>query len=137
TAPERRTLRHSADQLALMLENARLTARILEQEKLRRDVALAAEVQRRLLPHAPRKRREVMLSAVTMAARNVAGDYYDFLDLDDGRLAIALADVSGKGIPAALIMSVVQASLRIISTDASLPLPTLASRMNDFIYRST
>jgi sigma-B regulation protein RsbU (phosphoserine phosphatase) len=78
-----------------------------------------------------------MLSAVTMAARNVAGDYYDFLDLDDGRLAIALADVSGKGIPAALIMSVVQASLRIISTDASLPLPTLASRMNDFIYRST
>jgi sigma-B regulation protein RsbU (phosphoserine phosphatase) len=137
TAPERRTLRHSADQLALMLENGRLTARILEQEKLRRDVALAAEVQRRLLPHAPPERREVMLSAVTMAARNVAGDYYDFLDLDDGRLAIALADVSGKGIPAALIMSVVQASLRIISTDASLPLPTLASRMNDFIYRST
>ena len=137
SASERRTLRHSADQLALMLENARLTGRILEQEKLRRDVAIAAEVQRRLLPDAPPTGRDVTLAAVTIAARNVAGDYYDFLALDDGRLALALADVSGKGIPAALIMSVVQASLRIISTDASLPLPDLAARMNQFIYRST
>ena len=134
---ERRTLRHSADQLALMLENARLTGRILEQEKLRRDLALAAEVQRRLLPDAPPARDGVTLAAVTIAARNVAGDYYDFLPLVDGRLALALADVSGKGVPAALIMSVVQASLRIISSDPSLPLPVLAARMNEFLYRST
>ena len=137
SAPERRTLRHSADQLALMLENARLTGRILEQEKLRRDLALAAEVQRRLLPDAPPVRDGVTLAAVTIAARNVAGDYYDFLPLSDGRLALALADVSGKGVPAALIMSVVQASLRIISSDPTLPLPVLAARMNEFIYRST
>ena len=137
SASERRTLRHSADQLALMLENARLTGRILEQEKLRRDLALAAEVQRRLLPDAPPVRDGVTLAAVTIAARNVAGDYYDFLPLSDGRLALALADVSGKGVPAALIMSVVQASLRIISSDPTLPLPVLAARMNEFIYRST
>ena len=134
---ERRVLRQSADQLALMLENARLNRRILDQERLRRDVALAAEVQRRLLPAAAPVGRPTSLAAVTVAARSVAGDYYDFLALDDGRLGLALADVSGKGVAAALIMSVVQASLRIISSDAELPLPDLAERMNQFLYRST
>jgi predicted permease len=134
---ERRVLRQSADQLSLMLENARLTRRILEQERLRRDVALAAEVQRRLLPDAPPQGRITSFAAVTLAARSVAGDYYDFFLLDDTRVAVALADVSGKGVAAALIMSVVQASLRIISSDPNLSLPDLAARMNQFLYRST
>jgi putative ABC transport system permease protein len=134
---ERRVLRQSADQLALMIENARLTRRMLEQERLRRDVALAAEVQRRLLPDAPPQGRITSLAAVTLAARSVAGDYYDFFALEDGRLGVALADVSGKGVAAALIMSVVQASLRILSSEPNLPLPDLAARMNQFLYRST
>ena len=100
-----------------MLENARLTARVVEQEKLRRDLALAAEVQRRLLPEAPPACAAAQLSALSVPARSIGGDYYDFLDLGDQRIGIALADIAGKGIAAALIMAVVQASLRIIVSD--------------------
>ena len=134
---ERQALGQAGHQLALMLENSKLTARILEQEALRRDLALAAEVQRRLLPDHPPRRSVASLAAFTIAARNVAGDYYDFLEVGDGRLGIALADVSGKGVAAALIMSVVQASLRIIASDEDVPLDRLAARMNQFLYRST
>ena len=117
TAPEKQMLSNSGDVFALMIENARLTDRAVEQEKLRRDLALAAEVQRRLLPPEPPGSADVELAAFTLPARTVGGDYYDFLDLGDGRIGIAVADVSGKGIAAALLMSVVQASLRVISAE--------------------
>src|SRR5262249_17139117 len=70
-------------------------------------------------------------------ARSIGGDYYDFLEVNDRRIAIALANVAGKGIAAALIMSVVQASLRIISSEANIALPELAAHLNDFLHRST
>jgi len=130
-------LTSSADVLALMIENARLTERALEQEKLRRDLALAAEVQKRLLPPAPPSSTAGSLAAFSVPARTVGGDYYDFLDLGDARLGIAVADVSGKGIAAALVMSVVQASLRVISTDGTLRVSELAARMNAFLHQST
>jgi sigma-B regulation protein RsbU (phosphoserine phosphatase) len=136
-AAEKRVLRTSADLFGLMLENTRLTDRILEEEKLRRDVALAAEVQKRLLPDAPPEARAAALAAISVPARIVGGDYYDFLELGDHRIGIALADVSGKGVAAALIMSVVHASLRIISAEADVTLAQLASRMNGFLHRCT
>ena len=134
---EKRLLLGCANQFALLLENARLTGRVLEQEKLRRDVALAVEVQKRLLASQSLATASATLAAVSIPARSVGGDYYDFLDLGAGRTGIALADVAGKGVPAALIMSVVQASLRVLSTQPELPLPDLAARMNHFLYRST
>jgi sigma-B regulation protein RsbU (phosphoserine phosphatase) len=134
---EKHLLLGCANQFALMLENARLTGRLLEQEKLRRDVALAAEVQKRLLPSQSLATPSATLAAVSIPARSVGGDYYDFLDLGTGRTGIALADVAGKGVPAALIMSVVQASLRVLSSKPELPLPDLAASMNHFLYRST
>jgi len=137
TSPEKQMLSSSAEVFALMIENARLTDRALEQEKLRRDLALAAEVQRRLLPPQPPASGAATLAAFTLAARTVGGDYYDFLDLGGGRLGIAVADVSGKGIAAALLMSVVQASLRVISSERDLSLSRLAERMNRFLYGST
>lgn len=137
TAAEKEGLRNAAEVFALMIENARLTGRALEQEKLRRDLALAAEVQRRLLPPQPADHATATRAAFTLPARTVGGDYYDFLDLGDGRIGIAVADVSGKGIAAALLMSVVQASLRVISADGDAPLSRLAERMNQFLYRSS
>ena len=134
---DRVLLRHCAGQLTLMIENARLTGRVVEQEKLRRDLALAAEVQKRLLPERPPDRSATALSAVSLPARSVGGDYYDFLELGDHRVGIALADVSGKGVPAALIMAVVQASLRIVAADGEISLPQLAAKINDCVYRST
>ena len=136
-AHERQVLRACGDQFALMIENARLTDRVVEQETLRRDIALASDVQRRLLPDAPPRVESADFAAVSVPARRIGGDYYDFVELRDRQLGIALADVSGKGVAAALIMSVVQASLRIISSEGDVPPPRLVARMNEFVYRST
>jgi predicted permease len=137
TAAEKQIFSSSAEVFALMIENARLTGRAIEQERLQRDLELAAEVQRRLLPHEPPAGGAFALAAFSLPARTVGGDYYDFLDLGGERIGIALADISGKGIAAALLMSVVQASLRVIATEGEKPLSELAARMNGFIYRST
>ena len=136
-AHEKQVLRACADQFALMIENARLTNRVVEQETLRRDIALASDVQRRLLPDGPPSVDGADFAAMSVPARRIGGDYYDFVELRDRALGIALADVSGKGVAAALIMSVVQASLRIISSEGDVPPPRLVARMNQFVHRST
>ena len=137
TLTERRILDSAADVLALMMENARLNARELDQEKLRRDLELAVEVQRRLLPRRPPRTPIGTLAAFTLPARSVGGDYYDFVDLPGDEIGIAIADVSGKGIAAALLMSVVQASLRLMSVESGSSCAGLATKMNRFLYGST
>jgi len=137
SAAEKRALQSCAGQFALMMENARLTDRMVEQEKLSRDIQLAAEVQKRLFPDKPPATAAVTLAGISLPARSVGGDYYDFFDLGDQRIGIALADVAGKGVAAALIMSVVQASLRILASEENASLATLAARMNRFLHRST
>jgi serine phosphatase RsbU (regulator of sigma subunit) len=134
---DKRLLSLCGEQFALMLENGRLTQRVLEQEKIRRDVALAAEVQKRLLPQTSPDMTATELGAFTLPARSVGGDYYDFIELGKHRIAVALADVAGKGVAAALIMAVVQASLRILSAEGNGSLPDLASKMNQFLHKST
>ncbi|MGA8027555.1 MAG: PP2C family protein-serine/threonine phosphatase, partial [Bryobacteraceae bacterium] len=137
SSADKNLLRAWAGQFALMIENARLTGRVLEQEKLRRDVALAAEVQKRLLPEKSPQTMTSSLEAFTLPARIVGGDYYDFLDFGNHRIGIALADVAGKGVAAALIMAVVHSSLRIIAAEDNISLPELAAKMNSFLHRST
>ena len=134
---DKRVLRGCSDQFAMLLENARLTDRVVEQEKVLRDLALAAEVQKRLLPRQGMETAVASLTGLNLPARSVGGDYYDFLELSAEQTGIALADVAGKGIAAALIMSVVQASLRVISAEPNIALPQLAAKMNYFLYRST
>jgi len=134
---ERRLLAGATPQLALMIENGRLTDRVVEQEKLRRDLDLAAEVQRRLLPEKPPQSDAAQFAAMSLPARTVGGDYYDFLPVGDKQLGIALADVAGKGVAAALVMSVVQASLRMVAADGVTSLPLLAARVNRFLKTST
>jgi putative ABC transport system permease protein len=137
TTAERQVLSNSGEVFALMLENARLTDRAVGQEKVRRDLAMAAEVQRRLLPPQAPRSAAATFAAFTLPARTIGGDYYDFLDLGGEQVGIAVADVSGKGISAALLMSVVQASLRVISSHRSSSLSDLAAQMNRFLYQST
>jgi predicted permease len=137
TAAERQVLSNSGEVFALMLENARLTDRVLEQEKVRRDLAMAAEVQRRLLPPQAPRTAAATFAAFTLPARTIGGDYYDFLDLGEAQVGIAVADVSGKGISAALVMSVVQASLRVITSNRGMSLSDMTAQMNRFLYQST
>lgn len=87
---------------AIAIRNRQLTAELLAQNRLRQELELAAEVQRNLLPPLPEAGAGVQ--GLNRPARGVSGDFYDVLPLHDGRIAFALADVSGKGLNAALIM---------------------------------
>ncbi len=132
-----RLLRSVASQLALMIENSHLTDRIVEQERLRRELILAAEVQKRLFPEKAPDVRSVQLAGYCLPARGVGGDYYDFLRIGSDQLGVALADVAGKGIAAALVMSVVQASLRSLADDPAISLSQLTSKINRLLCAST
>ncbi len=84
----------------------------VERERLQREIEIAAEVQARLFPRAMPQMRTVEMVGLCRAARGVAGDYYDGVEVAPGLVALALADVAGKGISASLMMSNLQASLR-------------------------
>ncbi len=122
-------------QMAYAVENARLVRRMVDEARLRREIELAGDVQRRLFPERPPETRRLELAGLCHPAQGIGGDYYDFLATGDGRVGIAVADVAGKGISAALLMSIVQASLR--SQYGGVPLPELVASMNRLLYRST
>jgi sigma-B regulation protein RsbU (phosphoserine phosphatase) len=86
------------------------------QERLQHDVEIAEEVQRRLFPRRDPEIRGVDCHGICRPARGVAGDYYDYLALGKGRTGIAVGDVAGKGLPAALLMASLQGSLRSLAT---------------------
>jgi len=134
---DKRMLMAIAGQMAFIIENAKLVQRMVEEERLRRELVVATEVQRRLFPANPPEVATLDLSGFCQPAREVGGDYYDFLMLDDGQIGIAVADVAGKGISAALLMSTVQASLRSQAIAARGSLSDLVSTMNRLMYSST
>ena len=88
---------------ALAIQNARMAEALVEQERLARELELAAEIQRSLLPVAGVEKFPV--AGINHAARTVSGDFYDFFQLDDGRICFNVGDVSGKGMNAALMMA--------------------------------
>lgn len=102
----------SAGQLGFVIENGRLVERMVASERLRRELAMAAGVQQRLFPAEPPAVSHLELAGFCQPARGVGGDYYDFVTADDDQVGIVVADVAGKGMAAALVMSNVQAALR-------------------------
>jgi sigma-B regulation protein RsbU (phosphoserine phosphatase) len=98
-----RLLRAMASAAALALLNTRLAADLVDQERVRRELELAAEIQRRLLPE--RIPPPFPIAGVNIPAGLISGDFFDFLPLDDGRIAFCVGDVSGKGINASLLMA--------------------------------
>lgn len=111
SAKDKEMLMSVAGELAFVIENARLIERMVSEEQLRRELTLAAEVQQGLLPREPPPSEHLELSGFCQPARGIGGDYYDFLPLGGEQLGIAIADVAGKGISAALVMASVQAAL--------------------------
>jgi sigma-B regulation protein RsbU (phosphoserine phosphatase) len=96
---------------AIRVENARLVEERLERERLERELALASEIQQRFQPTAPPIVPGYELQGISFPCYEIGGDYYDFIQRDDGRLVIALGDVSGKGTAAALLMSSLHAAV--------------------------
>ena len=111
-----------------------------QRQRLEHELTIAREVQRQLFPTEKPTVQGVEIEAVVRPARVVSGDYYDFLPLGPGRLGIALADISGKGISAALIMASLQAALRSQAMfDGRGPGSTaeIVTRLNKHLYSST
>jgi sigma-B regulation protein RsbU (phosphoserine phosphatase) len=113
TEDHKRTLTTLAAQLAIAIENARLYEQIARQERrLEHDLALARELQFRLLPHSLPQMRNLDVQAKFVPARAIGGDLYDFVPYSLSRLGIAVGDVSGKGAPAAIYAALVSGILR-------------------------
>lgn len=96
---------------AIRVENTRLVEERLERERLERELALASEIQQRFQPTAPPIVGGYELQGISFPCYEIGGDYYDFIEREDGRLVIALGDVSGKGTAAALLMSSLHAAV--------------------------
>ncbi len=137
SAEDKQMLMSVAGQMAFVIENAKLVKRMVEEERLKRELSLATEVQRRLFPVSAPELESLELAGFCQPARGVGGDYYDFLTLGEHQIGVAVADVAGKGISAALLMSIVQASLRSQAIAARGSLSDLVSTMNRLMYSST
>lgn len=133
---DQRLLSIIAAQSAQVIENTRLheeeKAYLMMQEQMR----LARDIQMRLLPEFAPEIEGYEIAGVSDAAQEVGGDYYDFIPFGKDRLAICLGDVSGKGIPAAMLMSNLQATLRSQTISDVSPKECL-SRSNTLLFHST
>ena len=123
-------------QSAQIVENARLNENEKLFLKMQEEVRLAARIQSDLLPSHVPEVPGYQLAGRNIPAQEVGGDHYDFIPVDDHRMAICLGDVSGKGLPASLLMSNLQATLR--SQTFSTPSPReCVQRSNTLLFQST
>lgn len=135
-ASDQRLLSIIAAQSAQVVENARLAEEEKALADLQKELHLARDIQMRLLPKEPPEIAGYAVAGQSQPALRVGGDYFDFLKLDDGRWGLCLADVSGKGITASLLMANVQATIRgqsRLSPDAG----KCVEHSNRMLYEST
>jgi len=125
-----------SNQLSAILENIQLSQEKIKKEQLQKELEMAKEIQNALLPHSFPTVKNCLLTAINLSCLEVSGDYYDIWTLPDGRLASAIGDVSGKGAPAALLMSSVQSALRSLFIYRS-NLSEILYQLNNLIYQNT
>lgn len=141
TSTDVQLLKTVALQTGLALQNSRLASDVAremtEREKLKREIEIAREVQQRLFPQSLPPIAGVDYFGACRPALEVGGDYYDFLPLANGDLGVAIGDVSGKGIAAALLMASLQASLRGQAMMNQGDLARLISNVNQLVFEAT
>lgn len=127
----------SLGSLAIMsLENRRLFKEAIEKQKMEEELELAKGIQRNLFPATLPETEHFDIAAISISSRQVGGDYYDLIPLADRNYCAAIADVSGKGVPASLLMANLQAFLKSISK-FSLPMDQATAMMNDLVTENT
>jgi sigma-B regulation protein RsbU (phosphoserine phosphatase) len=141
TRSDVRLLASVAAQTGLALENSRLTAAIAQEvaqrERLNREIEIAREVQDRLFPQELPPIQGLDYYGACRPALGVGGDYYDFLAISGGSLGIAIGDVSGKGIAAALLMATLQAAVRGCAMTGEQDLGATMRHVNRLVYGSS
>jgi phosphoserine phosphatase RsbU/P len=138
---DRQLLSSVALQTGLAIENSALVHHLAEEsagrQRIDREVEIAREVQERLLPQIYPIVRGLDFAGFSRTAQQVGGDYYDFIPLENGRLGIAIGDVSGKGISAALLMASTRSALHGLTFSGQLDLARLMEGLNRIIYDSS
>lgn len=119
-----------ADHAAIAIENTNLQKSLLEKQRIEQELEFAAIVQQSFLPTTPPSLPNYTIEARNLSAKVVGGDFFDFLSLDSRRLGIAIGDVSGKGIPAALYMARLISDLHFLAQNENSP-ATIFDKMND------
>jgi sigma-B regulation protein RsbU (phosphoserine phosphatase) len=127
TLSDRKLVSAVANQIGAAVENARLVQRDLKQQRLRRELELAHDLQLKLLPHPSVLQGDAAVAARCAAAESVGGDFYTFTRLGRGRVGVMLGDVSSHGFAAALVMALVMAAAGIHAAASVTPDETLAA----------
>ncbi len=118
------------------LENERLFQEELAKKAIESELAYALEIQKNLLPKVAPNIPNYSIYGRSIPSRQVGGDYFDFIMIDSNQLLVAIADVSGKGLPAALLMANFQSALRILAS-LELDLNELVEKLNNLVYSNT
>ena len=141
TATEIRFLRDLGPEMGHGLETAQLvksmSEQAIERARVHRELEVAREVQERLLPDKLPMIFGIDASAAYRSAEQVGGDYYDLFATPGGCVCAVVADISGKGVPAALLMAALRASLHALMLDDGLPITTLIERLNKLLYKAS
>ena len=125
-----------ARQVQTAIENNYLLRQSLEKERIEKELMLAASIQQRIIPDKLPVIEGYELAGTNIPSREVGGDYYDCVDLGEGKYAMIIADVAGKGIAAALLVNTLNAALYSY-LQFNLPLTELADRLNKLIYNAS
>jgi sigma-B regulation protein RsbU (phosphoserine phosphatase) len=125
-----------SDHAAIAIENAKLHQAIVEKERVEREIEIAGEIQRHLLPKEIPTLPNYQLDATAIPCKTIGGDYFNIVPLGNDRCLLVVADVSGKGVPASLLVSTLHASLQAyLQSDSDLP--TLTKKLNHLVYQNT
>jgi sigma-B regulation protein RsbU (phosphoserine phosphatase) len=122
--------------IAVAIENKRLFNRKLEQEKLNKEIELARDVQKMLIPESLPQYEHFQLSSIYKPHSNIGGDYLDYIEFNKNKFAFCIADISGKGVPAALLMANFQALIQNLIYQYR-DLETFVYALNQAVYRIT
>jgi len=123
-------------QVQASIENEYLNSQAIEKEKMEGELTVAASIQQRILPEVLPDIEGYDLAGTNIPSREVGGDYYDCVDLGNGKYALIVADVAGKGIGAALLVSTLDAALYSY-LEFDIPLTDMSDRLNKLIYKSS
>lgn len=126
---DRMVLRSLAGEAGTVVENARLFAEARERERLERELEIATDIQQQLLPKTLPKQAHLTAVGRMVACRSVGGDCYDVVELPNGALGFVVADVAGKGVPAALLAAMLVGTF-CATASGDMPLAELANRVN-------
>lgn len=123
-------------QAVISMENARLFQETLEKQRIEEELNVARTMQKKLLPKSLPEIPNYDIYGFNIPSRQVGGDYYDVITIDENHYALAIGDVSGKSVPAALLMANLQAALRVM-IKRNIPLAEVVGNLNDLIFSNT